>query len=197
MFFLLGTFGGSTMVYLTTDELKDTYNPLGNNVDWGHNRFLNIHVLPNDMHLLRVDESKRLTWEFVYENIMRYYYLLYPFMSSLFDMSDKESFLTRALIIKLMTSKENWKKTWFMPVTREMSQAKRQVLHDYLTAKILELQRPIAQPHINAPIHPGEVSFVIKTKEQLIYALLQAVEQEQGLMIQYLFAMFTLKTSGN
>lgn len=91
--------------------------------------FVNVRVLPADADLANVPDS-RLNWEFVYENVLQYYYRLYPAMDKYLKLNDPNvvGSANGKAIIKARTSEEVWNSTLYMPHTRELSDGKRKLL---------------------------------------------------------------------
>ncbi len=91
--------------------------------------FVNVRVLPADSDLAAVPDSQ-INWNFIYTNVLQYYYRLYPVMDKYMKLNDPEvvgSANGRA-ILKARTSKSLWNSTLYMPHTREMSDGKRTLL---------------------------------------------------------------------
>jgi len=91
--------------------------------------FVNVRVLPADSDLATVPDSQ-INWNFIYSNVLQYYYRLYPGMDAYLMLNDPNvvgSANGRA-IIKARTSKSLWNSTLYMPHTREMSDGKRTLL---------------------------------------------------------------------
>lgn len=91
--------------------------------------FVAVRVLPSDADLASVPDSQ-LTWDFIYSNVLQYYYRLYPAMDKYLKLNDP-SIVASAngkMIIKARTSKDVWHSSLYMPHTREMSDGKRTVL---------------------------------------------------------------------
>jgi hypothetical protein len=91
--------------------------------------FVNVRVLPADRALATVPDSQ-INWNFIYTNVLQYYYRFYPVMDAYLMLNDPNvvgSANGRA-IIKARTSKSLWNSTLYMPHTREMSDGKRTLL---------------------------------------------------------------------
>jgi hypothetical protein len=149
----LGSPTNPTLTYITDKDGKITltvngncpgaamvrYQLAGDNFDpnmGGANRFLYFgytfynafRVLPNDSydHI----PNDQITWEFVYGEVLQYYYLLYPGMFARWDgpVSFKDAAIQNASIIGQMVNKRFWDKSWSMPVSRDISDGKRKLL---------------------------------------------------------------------
>jgi len=96
-----------------------------------------------------------------------------------------------ALFVYKATSKEYFNTSWFMPVTREMSDIRRKILQDYLSSYLpIETPNPLVKP---MPPISDKSPFTILNREQLVYSLYQAADLEISLMLQYLFAAYSLQ----
>jgi hypothetical protein len=95
---------------------------------FGYTFYNAFRVLPNDNydHI----SNDQVTWEFVYREVLQYYYLLYPGMFARWDgpVSFKDAAVQNASIIAQMVNKRFWDKSWSMPVSRDISDGKRKLL---------------------------------------------------------------------
>jgi hypothetical protein len=89
--------------------------------------FTNLRVLPADNYDHIPDEQ--LTFEFIYQEVLRYYYIVYPVMSRFVDFSNEQSVRAHASDIEALTAKALWHCYDYMPRTRELSDGKRNLLH--------------------------------------------------------------------
>ena len=91
--------------------------------------FVNVRVLPADSDLASVPDAQ-LTWDFVYSNVLQYYYRLYPGMNQYIELNDPTVVgnANNRAMIKARTSRELWNSTLYMPHTRELSDGKRTLL---------------------------------------------------------------------
>jgi hypothetical protein len=92
--------------------------------------FVNVRVLPADADLANTPQEN-ITWDFIYTNVLQYYYRLYPGMNHYIELNDPSVVgnINNRMIIKARTSKEIWNSTLYMPHTRELSDGKRTLLH--------------------------------------------------------------------
>jgi hypothetical protein len=114
----------------TRPNIPETLNPILYNFLYGR-------VMPFDNGLLNTPDNE-LTWEFMYENIFRVYYLIYPGMSRIIPMNNREV-MERAVgsirgIIGV-DSKQNgaihnpmWDNTMYMAITRDLPFWKRELV---------------------------------------------------------------------
>lgn len=83
-------------------------------------------VLPNDNFDNVPDEQ--ITWDFVYQNVIRYFYLIYPGMFARLAFQNEAIARQSAPIIATLISKTTWDSTSYMPVSRDLSDGKRKLL---------------------------------------------------------------------
>ncbi len=91
--------------------------------------FVNVRVLPADNDLATVPDSQ-INWNFIYSNVLQYYYRLYPGMDKYMILNDPNvvGSANNKAILKARISKSLWNSTLYMPHTREMSDGKRTLL---------------------------------------------------------------------
>ena len=94
---------------------------------WMWVTYINVRVLPADDQFDSVPDSE-LTFDYVYDNVLRYYYRLYPAMDSYVALNDPEAVAQAAPMLRKMIDRSNWCSTLYMPVTRELSDGKRRLL---------------------------------------------------------------------
>lgn len=96
--------------------------------------FLNVRVLPLDNYDSVPDAD--VTFDFVYQEVLRYYHLLFPAMSELLKLSDKDAVIGRAQAILDRIDPARFEKSIYMPVSRDMSDGKRRLLERWLNLQI-------------------------------------------------------------
>lgn len=110
--------------------LRDNFDPnMG-----GANRYLYFgftfynafRVMPNDNYD-NIPDSQ-ITWDFVYKEVIQYYYLLYPGMFARLGFQQESVAKNFAGMIRRMVDKRNWESTSYMPVSRDLSDGKRKLL---------------------------------------------------------------------
>src|SRR5260370_34587739 len=71
-----------------------------------------------------------INWNFIYSNVLQYYYRLYPGMDKYMMLNDPNvvGSANNKAILKARISKSLWNSTLYMPHTREMSDGKRTLL---------------------------------------------------------------------
>jgi hypothetical protein len=72
--------------------------------------------------------NEQVTWDFVYKNVIRYFYLIYPAMFVRLAFQNEEIARQNASIIKQFIDKSTWNNTSYMPVSRDLSDGKRALL---------------------------------------------------------------------
>ena len=96
--------------------------------------FTNLRVLPaNDFSEVPDDE---VTFPFLYDNVLRYYHLIYPAMNEFVDLSDEESVRASADIILERIAEDRWSHWDYMPRTRELSDGKRALFERWLRMQL-------------------------------------------------------------
>jgi hypothetical protein len=72
--------------------------------------------------------NDRLTFDVVYQKVLRTYYLLYPAMNQIFPLNSEQAVTTYAKAILQRTEKSLWMSTGYMPRTRDLSASRRALL---------------------------------------------------------------------
>ena len=115
---------GNAMIYF---HPTNTPTPSVDNLDMMLGGYSNIRIFPDD-NFDHVPDSD-LTWKFIYQQIFRYFYLLYPAMSIQgFPLNDKKAITARAAIIKTMVDERLSESSIAMPITRDLTPGKRELL---------------------------------------------------------------------
>nr|AHE14826.1 RebD-like chromopyrrolic acid synthase [uncultured bacterium] len=151
---------------------------------------LSVRVLPDDWRLDAIPE-RDVNFDVVYREVFAFYELLYSFMKAdVFSLADRFRVETHPRLIWNMCDPQNKNKTYYMPPSRDMSDPKARLLLKYLRAKHTEAQPPTIAPAI-ARAHRG-----INSRADLILALRQAATIELAVMLQYLYAVYSIPTLG-
>jgi hypothetical protein len=93
---------------------------------FGYVSYNNFRVLPDDNYDNIPDDQ--VTWEFVYQNVIRYFYLIYPGMFARLAFQNENIAKQSASIIAELIAKDTWDSTSYMPVSRDLSDGKRKLL---------------------------------------------------------------------
>ncbi|WP_332852117.1 iminophenyl-pyruvate dimer synthase VioB [Duganella sp. S19_KUP01_CR8] len=174
----LGT--GYTDLTVTGRASGATRIKLGEEQDGQH---LGVRVLPDDWHLDDVP-AEQVDYAFLYRHVMSYYELVYPFMADkVFSLADHCKCETYSRLMWQMCDPRNRDKSYYMPSTRELSLPKSRLFLKYLTQ--VEAAAKTAAPPEPAP-------HVIRSKEALVDELKKAVDLELSLMMQYLYAAYSI-----
>jgi hypothetical protein len=98
---------------------------------------ISLRILPNpeDFSPYFVDPAApepigndQLTFDVVYQKVLRTYYLLYPAMNKIFELNSESAVVPYAQAILDATSPANWMSSGYMPRTRDMSNSRRTLL---------------------------------------------------------------------
>ena len=98
---------------------------------------ISLRILPNDedFSVYYVDPKSpkpvgndQLTFEVVYQKVLRTYYLLYPIMNKVFPLNSEAHVRANAKAILQVTEPERWMSIHFMPRTRDLSASRRTLL---------------------------------------------------------------------
>ena len=94
-------------------------------------QFSSVRTLPFDDPLEAATSDEALTWQFVYSNILATYDAIAPRMSTIIDLADEDAVRTFARRLKEVTAAELFESRRYMPVTRDLSRGKRELLHRF------------------------------------------------------------------
>jgi hypothetical protein len=98
---------------------------------------ITLRILPNsedfsqyyvDPHAEDPTGNDSLTFDVVYQKVLRTYYLLYPAMNQVFPLNSEQAVTKYAKAILQRTEKSLWMSTSYMPRTRDMSASRRALL---------------------------------------------------------------------
>ena len=113
---------------IATLQFRQPGEPEGFNVS--SSSFANYRVFPIDDYSSVPDSD--VTFEFVYQEVLRFSHLLYPAMTEVFDLSDQNQVDAFAEVILERIDKSVWEDWEYMPRTRDLSDGKRELLARYL-----------------------------------------------------------------
>lgn len=153
--------GGGRVV----EHLGLTVAPTGSTVavpgslSLGTAQFLSVRTLPADDDLAAVPDAD-LSWELVYEKVLRHYHAISPRMSTIIDLSDRDSVRTFAARILEVTDIDAspdhdppaFESARYMPVTRDLSANRRQLLRRYCTKVLAEPLPPGPPERVTAAL---------------------------------------------
>jgi hypothetical protein len=98
---------------------------------------ISLRILPNDEDFSQyyLDPkakepvgNDKLTFDIVYEKVLRTYYLLYPAMNDIFPLNSEAAVRASALAILAATDPKIWMMGAYMPRTRDLSESRRKLL---------------------------------------------------------------------
>lgn len=98
---------------------------------WADLYFVHVRVLPSDADLDAIPDDA-ITWDLVYEKVLRYFYKLYPVMDEHLLLNSETACRRAAQMLGFLTDASAWASTLYMPITREMSDGKRRLLQRWL-----------------------------------------------------------------
>ncbi|ALL79933.1 hypothetical protein AD006_32395 (plasmid) [Pseudonocardia sp. EC080610-09] len=149
-----------------------------------------LRVLPDDWHLDAIPDGD-VTVDVLYREVFAYYELLFTFMKSdVFSLADDFRVATHPRLIWNMCDPRNKSTTYYMPPSRDLTEPKAGLLLKFLRNSHAQAQAPVRAPAL-APLERG-----ITCRETLIAALRQAAKIELAVMLQYLYAVYSLPTLG-
>jgi hypothetical protein len=120
--------GLMVLQWLLPGELPANFNP-------AISGFTNVRVLPLD-DFSKVPNAQRLSWPFVYENSLRFYWVIFPAMQRILDLSDEQSVTGAGQLILTRLSEPLRDSVLSMPVTRSMSSGRRELIRAFLKSKL-------------------------------------------------------------
>ncbi len=94
---------------------------------WTDLYFVHLRVLPADADLDAIPDAQ-VTWDLVYDRVLRYFYKMFPVMDGHLALNNKAACSRAAQMLLLLTDASSWNSTLYMPVTRELSDGKRRLL---------------------------------------------------------------------
>lgn len=157
---------------------------------WAGAGALSVRVLPDDWWLDDI-ATQDVTFDLVYREVFAFYELLSSFMTAeVFSLADQFRVKTYARLIWQMCDPRNKTKTCYMPPTRDLSEPKAHLLLKFLRAQDAVSGVPTIAPALRRA-HRG-----ITTRGELLHALRHAAMIELAVMLQYLYAAFSIPTYG-
>lgn len=157
---------------------------------WPGAGYLSVRVLPDDWRLAGTSE-REATFDLLYTEVFAYYEHLYSFMKAeVFSLADRCKVETYAKLIWQMCDPRNKAKTYYMPPTRDLSEPKARLLLTYLRAR----QRP--DEVLWTEPAAGRRGSRISTRGELLAVLRDAAAIELAVMLQYLYAAYSVPTHG-
>ncbi len=93
--------------------------------------------------------NSELTWDVVYQEVLRTYSLLYPAMNNKFRLDEPDAVAQFAPYVIDAVRPENWHSTRYMPPTRDLSASRRRLLQAWCRSALASR---------DAPVPPGAVA---------------------------------------
>jgi len=172
--------GSAIRAYDNDDELEY----------WSGAGSVAVRVLPDDWWLDDV-ATEDVTFELVYQEVFAYYELLYSFMKAeVFSLADECKVETYQRLIWQMCDPRNKGRTYYMPPTRDMSEPKARLLLKFMRKQQAVSGIPVASPA------PRRTDGAITTRGELWTALKWGATIEVAVMLQYLYAAYSIPTYG-
>ncbi|MFD7661812.1 ferritin-like domain-containing protein [Streptomyces sp. NPDC059788] len=157
---------------------------------WPGAGYLSVRVLPDDWRLAGIAQDE-VTFDLVYTEVFAFYEHLYSFMKAeVFSLADRCKVETYAKLIWQMCDPRNKAKTYYMPPTRDLSEPKARLLLKFLRAQQVPDEVLLTVPAA------GRRSRGISTRGQLVGVLRDAAAIELAVMLQYLYAAYSVPTHG-
>ncbi|MGB6301026.1 MAG: ferritin-like domain-containing protein [Rivularia sp. (in: cyanobacteria)] len=175
--------------YDNLDEAEITYDNDNKLRFWNTSGFLAVRVMGDDWHLDDIPQED-VDFNLIYEHVLSFYEASFSFMKAeVFSLADKCKVATYARLMWQMSDPKNKHKTYYMPPTRDMSESQSKLL-----LKFLQNQQQIGYIPPSEQKQPQQYQdkYQIKTKEELIKALKQAAELEVAVMLQYIYAGYSV-----
>nr|AHE14873.1 RebD-like chromopyrrolic acid synthase [uncultured bacterium] len=157
---------------------------------WSAHGSVAVRVLPDHWRLDDVPQDE-VTFDLLYREVFAFYELLYSFMGDeVFSLADRFRIETHPRLIWQMCDPRNRAKTYYMPPTRDLTGPQARLLLKYLRARHSEVTAPTIEPSLARSGKP------ISTRTELVHALRHGVTIELAVMLQYLYAAFSIPTYG-
>jgi len=105
--------------------------------------------------------NSSLTFDIVYQKVLRTYYLLYPIMNRFIPLNNEQAMSAHASMILQRTELSLWMSNAYMPKTRDMSESRRTLLRAWCR-KVLSTtskkvsKKPSKKGRLLRPTHPSK-----------------------------------------
>lgn len=154
---------------------------------WSGAGYFAVRVLPDHWRLLAEVEDEEVNFNFIHQHILAFYEQSFSFMKAeVFSLADRCKVETYARLMWQMSDPGNKNKTYYMPPTRDMSQPQAMLLR-----KFLNNQQKVGYVPAPEPM-PKCAQRTLQTREELVAALRQAAEMEVAVMLQYIYAAYSI-----
>ncbi|RKN08410.1 ferritin-like domain-containing protein [Streptomyces radicis] len=157
---------------------------------WPAMATVDVRALHDSAHLDAIPRDQ-VTLDVLYREVFAPYELLYSFMKDeIFSLADRSRVATHARLIWLMCDPAHRDRTFYMPPTRDMTGPQARLLLAYLRADEAG-RRP---PPLLVPRRARDGR--ITTRAQLYAGLREAARLELAVMLQYLYAAWSIPLLG-
>jgi hypothetical protein len=157
---------------------------------WSCAGYLSVRVLPDDWRLEDVEQSEA-GYDLVYREVFAYYEHLFSFMGKeVFSLANRSRTETYAKLIWQMCDPRNKTMTYYMPPTRDLSEPKARLLLKFLRTQ--QVPEHLLLPAETTALTRNRIS----TRGELLRVLREAVLVELAVMLQYLYAAYSVPTYG-
>jgi chromopyrrolic acid synthase len=153
---------------------------------WSGAGFFAVRVMSDDWHLEDIPDEA-VDFNLIYKHILAFYEFSFSFMKvDVFSLADQCKVEMYARLMWQMSDPRNKSKTYYMPPSRDMSQPKTALMR-----KFLQNQQQIGYVPPAIP-EPKSTQRTIQTRAELVSALHQAAELEVAVMLQYVYAGYSI-----
>ncbi|NYH77283.1 hypothetical protein FHR84_000597 [Actinopolyspora biskrensis] len=202
-FTLRGAQGGTTRLLISTDPEAEPHKggtpahtaaAAYDNDDalgyWAATAWVAVRVLPNHWHLDAIAEEQ-VTFDVLYRDVFACYEQCYSFMrNGVFSLADRFRVETHPDLIWQMCDPANRDKTYYMPPSRDLTAPQARLLLKFLRQQ----RKPDAVPVLQSATPCDDRG--ITTRDDLVETLRHGVRIELAVMLQYLYAAFSVPTYG-
>ena len=107
--------------------------PLKGVYPWDLAYYAGVRVMPCD-DFSNVAPDLRVSWDFIYDKVFRFYNVIYPAMSQHIPFDNQAAMENAAQYIVAITDPKLWSSTRYMPITRDLSSGKRDLIVEWAAA---------------------------------------------------------------
>jgi hypothetical protein len=108
-------------------------SPLPAGYPWATASYAGLRVMPVD-DFSAVIRTGQVPWDYIFDKIFKYYYVIFPAMSTYIRMNDQHDMEAHAEDILEATDPDprNWASTLYMPISRDLSPGKRLLIEAWV-----------------------------------------------------------------
>jgi hypothetical protein len=104
--------------------------PLSGDYPWGTASYGGVRVLPAD-DFSSEPYHCRVSWDFIYGKVFKFYYVIFPAMDKHIELNNQADMEEHAEEILESTDPGNRARTWYMPISRDLSSGKRRLIEEW------------------------------------------------------------------